>query len=79
MLRKVITLKEGLKLTCGARARSVMARKVIVRGTNDQQKRAGLVDVAGAGDSSMHSLRSTGWRSTKDPPDDRESIGRGVN
>ena len=34
-----------------------MARKIVVRGTSDQQKRAGLVDVAGAGDSSMRSLR----------------------
>ena len=34
-----------------------MARKIVVRGTSGQQKRARLVDVAGAGDSSMRSLR----------------------
>ena len=34
MLRKVINLKEGLKLTCGARARSVRAREVVGRGSD---------------------------------------------
>ena len=29
MLRKVINLKEGSKLTCGARARSVGAREIV--------------------------------------------------
>ena len=57
MLRKVINCERGLKLTCGARARSVVAREIVVRGTRVQQKRAGLVDVAGTGDSSRRSLR----------------------
>ena len=33
MIRKVINLKEGSKLTCGARARSVGAREVVERGS----------------------------------------------
>ena len=33
MLRKVINLKEGTKLTCGAQARSVEAREVVERGS----------------------------------------------
>ena len=38
MIRKVINLKEGSKLTCGARARSVAAREVVGRG-NDVGRR----------------------------------------
>ena len=34
MIRKVINLKEGSKLTCGARARSVVAREVVGRGSD---------------------------------------------
>ena len=34
MLRKVINLKEGLKLTCVARARSVGAREIVGRGSD---------------------------------------------
>ena len=55
MLRKVINLKEGLKLTCGARARSVGAGEVVGRGNEvgrrgeSARERGGAVG-AGRGD-----------------------------
>ena len=41
MLRKVINLKEGLKLTCGARARSVEAREIVGAAAGSDAGRVG--------------------------------------
>ena len=48
MLRKVINLKEGLKLTCGARARSVGAREVVECGNDVGRRGESARDRGGA-------------------------------
>ena len=63
MLRKVINLKEGLKLTCGARARSVGAREVVERGSDggrrgESARERGVAIGAGRGE-------DTSWRARR--------------
>ena len=68
MLRKVINLKEGLKLTCGARARSVGAREVVGRGS-DVGRWSGSAGSAGS------DRRGGGVMRSRGEPDERSEHG----